>query len=485
MGRSWNGPLVKKSDYVYDIPKSYKKGMKVDGRIFSDDRMIESIKGDNAPEQVANIATLPGMIGPSMAMPDIHWGYGFPIGGVAALDIEDGVISPGGVGYDINCGVRLVRTDLRGEEIREKVKDLIHEMYNNVPAGVGKKARIRLKRGQLNDVLDYGVEWAIEEGYGWDEDKKRIEDNGRMVSADSDKVSGKAKQRGEPQLGTLGGGNHFLEIQKVEKIYDEKAAKAFGIEEGMATVMIHTGSRGCGHQIASDYIRDMERAVKKYGIDLPDKQLACAPFASKEGDDYFAAMSCGANYAWTNRQLILHWVRESFENVYNEGAEDLGMDLVYDVCHNIAKVESHEVEGKKQDVVIHRKGATRAFAPGRKEVPKRYRDVGQPVIIPGDMGTASYLMRGRKTGMVRSWGSTCHGAGRVMSRTGARRRFKANQIKKELSDKGIYVKAASNKVLMEESPNAYKEVDRVVEITHNAGLSKIVAKMVPIGVMKG
>ncbi len=485
MGRSWNGPLVKKSDYVYDIPKSYKKGMKVDGRIFSDDRMIESIKGDNAPEQVANVATLPGIIGASMAMPDIHWGYGFPIGGVAALDIEDGVISPGGVGYDINCGVRLVRTDLRGEDIREKVKDLIDEMYNNVPAGVGKKARIRLKRGQLNEVLDHGVEWAIEEGYGWEEDKKRIEDNGRMGSANSDKVSDKAKQRGEPQLGTLGGGNHFLEIQKVEKIYDEEAAKAFGIEEGMATVMIHTGSRGCGHQIASDYIRDMERAVNKYGIDLPDKQLACAPFASKEGDDYFAAMSCGANYAWTNRQLILHWVRESFENVYNEGAEDLGMDLVYDVCHNIAKVESHEVEGKKQDVVIHRKGATRAFAPGRKEVPKKYRDVGQPVIIPGDMGTASYLMRGRKTGMVRSWGSTCHGAGRVMSRTGARRRFRANQIKKELSDKGIYVKAASNKVLEEESPNAYKEVDRVVEITHNAGLSKIVAKMVPIGVMKG
>ncbi len=485
MNRRWDGPLEKKGKYVYEIPKDYKKGMRVNGRIFSDERMIDSIIGDNAPEQVANVATLPGIIDAAMAMPDIHWGYGFPIGGVAAMRMEDGVISPGGVGYDINCGVRLVRTDLAAEDIRKNSKDLIDEMYNNVPAGVGKKARIKLKRGQLNDVLDYGVEWAVEEGYGWEEDKKRIEDNGRMDAADSGKVSGKAKQRGEPQLGTLGGGNHFLEIQKVDEIFDKKAAKAFGIEEGMATVMIHSGSRGCGHQIASDYIRDMERAVKKYGIDLPDKQLACAPIDSVEGKDYFAAMSCGANYAWTNRQLILHWVRESFEKVYNISAEDLGMDLVYDVCHNIAKRESHEVNGGKQEVVVHRKGATRAFAPGRKEVPAKYRDVGQPVIIPGDMGTASYLMRGRKTSMQRSWGSTCHGAGRVMSRTGARKRFRANQIKKELSDKGIYVRAASNKVLEEESPKAYKEVNRVVEITHNAGLSKIVARMVPIGVMKG
>ncbi len=485
MSRRWDGPLEKMDDYVYEIPNSYKKGMRVNGRIFSDEKMIDSIIGDNAPEQVANVATLPGIIDAAMAMPDIHWGYGFPIGGVAAMRMEDGVISPGGVGYDINCGVRLVRTDLTGEEIAKKSKALIDEMYNNVPAGVGKKSRIKLKRGQLNDVLDNGVEWAIEEGYGWDKDKKRIEDNGRMDAADPHKVSGKAKQRGEPQLGTLGGGNHFLEIQKVDEIFDPKAAKAFGIEEGMATVMIHTGSRGCGHQIASDYIRDMERAVKKYGIDLPDKQLACAPIDSQEGKDYFAAMSCGANYAWTNRQLILHWVRESFEKVFGEGAEDLGMDLVYDVCHNIAKREKHKVEGRKEEVVVHRKGATRAFAPGRKEVPAKYRDVGQPVIVPGDMGTASYLMRGRKTTMKKSWGSTCHGAGRVMSRTGARKKFRVDQIKKELSDKGIYVRAASNKVLQEESPGAYKEVNNVVEITHNAGLSKIVARMVPIGVMKG
>ncbi len=485
MSRRWDGPIKKKADYVYEIPKSYKKGMRVNGRIYSDDVLIDSIISDNAPEQVANVATLPGIINKAMAMPDIHWGYGFPIGGVAALDAEEGVISPGGVGYDINCGVRLVRTNLEEQEVRDNIKALINQMYDNVPAGVGKKARIKLKRGQLNDVLDRGVEWAVEEGYGWDEDLKRIEDNGRMETADSEKVSQKAKNRGEPQLGTLGGGNHFLEVQRVEKIFDEEAAEAFGIKEGMITVMIHTGSRGCGHQIATDYIKTMEKAIKKYNIDLPDKQLACAPFTSLEGQDYFAGMSCGANYAWTNRQLILHWVRESFENVFDRDAEDMDMDLVYDVCHNIAKKEEHDVDGKKQDVIVHRKGATRAFAPGRKEVPQKYRDIGQPVIVPGDMGTASYVMKGRESSMKRSWGSTCHGAGRVMSRTGARRKFNVGQIKKELGDKGIYVKAASNKVLKEESPGAYKDVNKVVEVTHNAGLSKIVAKMVPIGVMKG
>ncbi|MFO8109959.1 MAG: RtcB family protein [Thermoplasmata archaeon] len=485
MSRRWDGSLEKRGEHVYEIPKNYKTGMRVNGRIFSDGRMIESVIGDNAPEQVANVATLPGIIEASLAMPDIHWGYGFPIGGVAAMDLGEGVISPGGVGYDINCGVRLVRTELLADDVIGDIKTLIDEMYDNVPAGVGKKARINLKRGELNDVLDNGVEWAVEEGYGWDGDKRRIEDNGCMESADSGKVSEKAKQRGEPQLGTLGGGNHFLEIQRVDEIYDKKAAKAFGIQEGKAVVMIHTGSRGCGHQIASDYIRDMEKAVNKYGIELPDKQLACAPIDSPEGKDYFAAMSCGANYAWANRQMILHWVRESFEKVYKENAEDLGMELVYDVCHNIAKRESHTIDGRKEDVIVHRKGATRAFAPGRKEIPSKYREIGQPVIIPGDMGTASYLMRGRKTGMKRSWGSTCHGAGRAMSRTGARKKFRADQIQKDLSEKGIYVKAASKKVLQEESPGAYKEVNRVVEITHNAGLSKIVAKMIPLGVMKG
>ncbi len=485
MSKRWNGALEKKGNYVYEIPREYKKGMRVNGRIFTDEEMIESIKKDNAPEQVANVAAMPGIIGASLAMPDIHWGYGFPIGGVAAMDMEDGVISPGGVGYDINCGVRLVRTNIPGEEVIKDVRKLIDEMYDNVPAGIGKKAKIDLKRGELNQVLDRGAQWAVEEGFGWDKDIERIEDQGSMDAADPGRVSGKAKQRGEPQLGTLGGGNHFLEIQKVDEIYDEKAAKAFGIEEGVTVVMIHTGSRGCGHQIASDYIREMERAVVKYGIELPDRQLACAPVDSKEGKDYFAAMACGANYAWANRQMILHWVRESFEKVYREDAHDLGMDLVYDVCHNIAKIEKHDVDGKRKKVMVHRKGATRAFPPGRKEVPKMYRDVGQPVIIPGDMGTASYLLRGVDTGMDLSWGSTCHGAGRVMSRTGARKVFRAAQMKKEMSDKGIYVRAASDRVLEEENPGAYKDVSKVVGVTHNAGLSRLVAKMIPLGVMKG
>ncbi len=485
MSRRWDGPLEKKGDYVYEIPQSYKKGMRTRGEIFADENLIESIISDNAPEQVANVAALPGIVGPSKAMPDIHWGYGFPIGGVAAMDIEEGVVSPGGVGYDINCGVRLLRTDLVFEDVKGNIRDLVNEMYDNVPAGVGKKSRIRLKRGDLNSVLDYGVEWAVEEGYGWEEDILHIEDNGGMKSADSDKVSQKAKKRGEPQLGTLGGGNHFLEIQKVEEIFDEETADKFGIKEGMITVMIHSGSRGCGHQIATDYIKQMEKAVRKYDIELPDRQLACAPVDSPEGKDYFAAMSCGANYAWTNRQLIMHWVRESFEKVFDDDAKDMGMHLVYDVCHNIAKKEKHKVDGKNKELMVHRKGATRAFTAGRKEVPKEYRKIGQPVIIPGDMGTASYVLVGRDTAMQKSWGSTCHGAGRVMSRTGARKKFRPDQVEKDLGDKGIYVKAASKEVLQEEASGAYKDINHVVEITHNAGLSKIVAKMVPLGVMKG
>lgn len=485
MNSRWNGPLEKKGDYVYEIPKTYKTGMRVKGKIFANEELINDIVKDNAPEQVANVAALPGIVGASKAMPDIHWGYGFPIGGVAAMDMEDGVISPGGVGYDINCGVRLLRTDIESKLVVQSIEKLVNEMYDNVPAGVGKKARIKLKRGDLNRVLDYGAEWAIEEGYGWDEDIMHMEDNGCMKSADSDKVSQKAKNRGEPQLGTLGGGNHFLEIQKVERIFDEKAAKALGLKEDMITVMIHSGSRGCGHQIATDYIKTMEKAVGRYDIKLPDRQLACAPVDSPEGKDYFAAMSCGANYAWSNRQLIMHWVRESFESVLKESAEDMGMNLVYDVCHNIAKQEMHDIDGKKKELMVHRKGATRAFAPGRKEIPKAYRDIGQPVIIPGDMGTASYVLIGQQAAMDLSWGSTCHGAGRIMSRSGARRKFRAVDIEKDMSAKGIFVKAASRDVLEEESSDAYKDIDKVVDITHNLGLSKIVARVVPLGVMKG
>ncbi|MCD6512651.1 MAG: RtcB family protein [Thermoplasmata archaeon] len=486
----WNGPLNKIDDYRYEIPKSYKglKGnlnMRVPAVIYASEKMLPSIKKDNAPEQAANVATMPGIVGRAFTMPDIHWGYGFPIGGVAAFDAEDGVISPGGVGFDINCGVRLVRTNLKIDDLnREKIKLLVDELFKNVPSGVGSKARIRLSMQEINNVLDMGAKWAVEQGYGWDEDLEYLEENGHMEIADSSLVSNKAKERGKEQVGSLGAGNHFLEIQRVAEIYDERAAKVYGIEKDQIVVMIHTGSRGCGHQICSDYLRILEQATRKYNIQLPDRQLACAPVNSKEGQNYFKAMAAAANFAWTNRQLIVHWVRQSFENVLHENAEELGMHIVYDVCHNIAKLEEHVIDGKRRKVYVHRKGATRAFGPSRNEIPMKYRSVGQPVLIPGDMGTASYILRGTDESE-EAFGSTCHGAGRVMSRSEAKRRWNGREIARKLEAKGIYAHPASWSVMAEESPDAYKDVSDVVDVTHGAGLSKKVAKMMPLGVVKG
>ncbi|MCK5024682.1 MAG: RtcB family protein [Thermoplasmata archaeon] len=484
--KNWTGPLNKIDDYRYEIPKSYKKGMNTSGLIFADEKMIEQVRQGDAPEQVANVATVPGILGKSMAMPDIHWGYGFPIGGVAATDFEEGVLSPGGVGFDINCGVRLVKTNLTHDDVLSKIRDLIDSMFENVPSGLGSKGKIRLKGNQIEDVLNLGAEWAVENGYGWESDLVHTEEGGRMKNADSDFVSQKAKQRGAPQLGSLGAGNHFLEIQRVDEIFDQEKAKAYGINEiDQVMVMIHTGSRGAGHQIASDYLRNMESAVKKYNIDLPDRQLACAPAQSKESQDYFKAMACGANFAWNNRQLILHWVRESFGEVMDRDAEEMDMKLVYDVCHNIAKLEEHQVDGQRKKVYVHRKGATRAFGPGQIDVPLDYQDHGQPVIIPGDMGTSSYVLAGTDMAMKETFGSTCHGAGRVMSRKAATRKFSPGQIKDQMGRDGIYVKAASKEVLTEEAPQAYKRIDDVVKVVDGAGISSLVAKLKPLGVMKG
>jgi tRNA-splicing ligase RtcB len=483
---AWTGPLVKIDDYRFEIPRTFKKCMSTSAVIFADDKLITSVKADNAPEQAANVACLPGLVGKSMAMPDIHWGYGFPIGGVAAFDSEEGVISPGGIGYDVNCGVKLVRTDLSISDIQHKTKDLIDTIFENVPSGVGEKGKLRLSGTEIDDVLNEGARWAVSKGYGWEDDLVSCEEGGRMPKADSSKVQQKAKQRGAPQLGTLGGGNHFLEIQKVDEIFDEEAAKAFGIGSvGQIMVSIHTGSRGCGHQIASDYIRVMEAALRKYSIDVPDRQLACAPVNSQEGQDCFAAMSAAANYAWANRQLILHWLRESFEQALGRKAEEIGMRCVYDVAHNICKLEEHEFEGRRSKFYVHRKGATRAFDSSRPEVPQKYRSVGQPVLIPGDMGSASYVLVGTPGAMAETFGSTCHGAGRLMSRSRAMRQFNAGQVIETLRQRGVYIRAASKDGIVEEAPGAYKDVDDVVRVAHGAGISKMVAKLRPVGVMKG
>ncbi|HEQ79273.1 MAG TPA: RtcB family protein [Euryarchaeota archaeon] len=482
----WNGPLEKIDEFRYLIPNSYKQGMRTDGVIYSDSRMLEQVMSDNALEQVSNVAMLPGIVGRSLAMPDIHWGYGFPIGGVAAMDAEEGVISPGGVGYDINCGVRLLRTGLYFEDVKDRIKNLVDEMFVNVPSGLGSKGKVRVDDRGIVEVLEGGARWAVEKGYGTDDDLKHQEASGCLEEADAGKVSQMAKQRGMPQIGSLGAGNHFLEIQKVEEIFDAEASKAMGIDTiGQIVVMIHSGSRGAGYQIASDYIKIMEGAVKKYGISLPDRQLACAPVTSDEAQDYFAAMSAGANFAWANRQLIMHWVRESFEKVLRQPWESMEMRLVYDVAHNIAKKETHQIEGAKRSVIVHRKGATRAFGPHHPEVPTAYSKHGQPVIIPGDMGTSSYVLTGTEGAMSETFGSTCHGAGRVLSRSAAIRRFTPEGIRAQLSNAGIYVKAASPKVLTEEAPQAYKRIDDVVRVANGAGISKLVAKMIPLGVMKG
>ncbi len=484
---TFGGALEKVDDCCYRIPKSYKPGMRVDGLIFVDDNLLEQIHKDQAPEQVANVAFLPGIQGASLAMPDIHWGYGFPIGGVAATDPDEGgVISPGGVGYDINCGVRLVRSNLFYREVKPHLQQLVDSLFRNIPTGAGRSGKYEFRGKEMQRLLGEGSSYVIEDrSLGERRDVEYTEAGGYLAGADPDMVTDYAKKRGAEQCGTLGSGNHFLEVQLVDHVFDEDAVRAMGLEKDMICVMIHSGSRGLGYQVCDDALAMLRKAPEKYGIDLPDRQLACAPINSPEGAKYIAAMRAAANFAWCNRQLLMQQAREVFADIFGRSWQELQMNLIYDVCHNIAKLEEHTVDGKKKKLWVHRKGATRAFPPGHPEVPPMYRKVGQPVIIPGDMGRASWVLVGQPGSMERSFGTTCHGAGRVMSRTAAVKSSVGRRIDKELLARGVIVRAQSHKGLAEEQPNAYKNVDEVVEVVHRAGLSRKVARMRPLGVIKG
>jgi len=480
-------PLERIDSYSWRIPQKYKPGMRVPGLVFADEDLLEKMKTDRTLDQCANVAHLPGIYKYAITLPDGHEGYGFPIGGVAATDYTEGVVSPGGVGYDINCGVRLLTTNMTEKDIRPKLAELTATIFNNVPSGLGSRRKdFHITSNELDRIATEGVPYIVERGMGWHEDIEHCEENGHMENANPDKVSTNAKSRGLTQVGTLGSGNHFLEIQRVDKIFDPKIAKVFGITEvNQVTVMIHCGSRGYGHQICSDYLRVMERAIQKYKIALPDRELACAPGTSNEAQDYYQAMSCAVNYAFSNRQAITHWVRQSFEQAFKQPAETFGLKLVYDVAHNIAKIEDHKINGGTKKVWIHRKGATRAFGPDRPEVPADYRPYGQPVLIPGSMGTSSWLLVGTNKGMDVSFGSTAHGAGRMMSRSAAKRRYWGGDIKKELESRGILVRSASAVVLAEEADPAYKNVDKVAEVSDKVGIATRVVRLLPIAVAKG
>jgi len=470
-------------EYRWTVPRT--GGMLVPGLVYSDEKLLQGVKMDESPRQVANVAHLPGILKYSLAMPDMHWGYGFPIGGVAATDIETGVISPGGVGYDINCGCRLMRTDLELGDVRDRLEDLASALFSNIPCGVGSTGTIKLTRSQEERVMVEGSGWAVKNGYGDPEDLERTEEGGALAGADPSAVSERAVLRGKAQLGTLGSGNHFLEIDIIDEIYDPAAADAFGLVRGAIAVMIHSGSRGFGYQVCDDYLRTMGKAVSKYGLELPDRQLASAPVLSPEGEAYFSAMACAANYAWANRQCLMHWTRETIEKTLRVSPANLNLRLVYDVCHNIAKKETHVVDGKKRRVCVHRKGATRAFSPGHPELPDCYRHLGQPVLIPGDMGTCSYVLVGTDKAMEETWGSTCHGAGRLRSRSQSKRMIDSSKLLKDLKSKGIVVRARGKSTLAEEAPDAYKDVDTVVNVVHQAGISRKVAKLRPLCVIKG
>jgi len=471
-------------DWRWRIPKS--GGMLVDGLIFADEKMLNIIKTDESPQQVANVAHLPGIVKHSLAMPDIHWGYGFPIGGVAAFDMDDGVISPGGVGYDINCGVRLLRSAISRSDITRNMRDIVDTLFMNVPTGVGScRKDIKLGMEEQRNVLKNGAGWAVSQGYGTKDDLLFIEAGGCLSGADPDKVSNRALERGKTQVGTLGSGNHFVEVGYVAEIYDTAVAEVLGLKKDNISVIIHTGSRGLGHQVCDDYIKVMINAAKEYGIDLPDRQLCCAPIKSEQGSEYFKAMASAANFAFANRQMITHWVRESFEGVLGTGNNILGLEIVYDVCHNIAKFEDHKVDGKKKKLCVHRKGATRSYPPGHEEIPDAYKSIGQPMIIPGDMGRYSYVMVGTENSMNETFGSSCHGAGRMMSRNAAKRLAKGRPIARELEKSGILVRATGRTTLMEEISEAYKDVTEVVDVVHNAGIGKKVAMLKPLAVIKG
>ncbi len=471
-------------DFRWELSVDYKPGMRVQGTVYADDEMMGEIVEDQALDQVANVAFLPGIEGASLAMPDIHWGYGFPIGGVAATRMEDGVIAPGGVGFDINCGVRLLRTSLTEAEVRPRLEDLVSALYRNVPSGLGSSGRIKLKGGEIDEVLAKGAGWAVEKGLGTPEDLEVTEEMGCISGGDTEKVSAKAKKRGSPQLGTLGSGNHFLEVAIVDEVFDAEGAAQMGLDEaGRVVVWIHCGSRGLGHQVCDDYVKVMNAAMRDYEIVLPDRQLACAPVDSAEGRDYMAALRCAANFAWANRQCIAHWARESFQQIFGDHGSEIRQ--VYDVSHNIAKMEEHTVDGSKTRLCVHRKGATRAFPAGHPEIPEAYRAIGQPVLIPGDMGRYSFVALGTEKAMAETFGSTCHGAGRQQSRGAARRLLKGVDVAERLAAQGIIVMSGSRSGLAEEAPEAYKDVAKVVEIAHQAGISRKVVRTRPIGVIKG
>ena len=484
---AYTGPLEQVGPCRWKIPKTYRADMRVDGMIFANDALIEQIKGDQGPEQVVNVATLPGIQKASFAMPDIHWGYGFAIGGVAATDPEDdGVISPGGVGYDINCGVRLMRTDLSWTEMKPHIRQLVDQLFRDIPTGVGQSGLYKFDKPKLAKLMEQGARYVVDLGYGTDRDLIYTEAGGCLDGADPGRVSDRAYTRGYDQCGTLGSGNHFLEVQVVDRVIDEEAASVMGLREGQITVLIHSGSRGLGYQVCEDNLSAFADAPKRYGFTLPDKQLACAPVRSPEGQAYLGAMRAAANYAWCNRQLLMHQAREVFARIFARPWESMGMDLVYDVAHNIAKFEDHDVGGGvRKQVCVHRKGATRAFPPGHPEIPDAYQKIGQPVIIPGSMGTASWVLAGLPGSMTEAFGTTCHGAGRAMSRTAAVRLAGGRRIDKELDAIGIIAKARGHKGLAEEQPAAYKDVDLVVEVVDKAGISKKVARLRPVGVIKG
>lgn len=483
--------MVKKTDlrkideYLYEIPKEFRHDMRVPARLYADDAILEDALGDRSIEQLVNTATLPGVVRYTLAMPDIHQGYGPPIGGVIATRHPDGIISPGATGYDINCGVRVLVSKITADELRPHLETLVNALFQNIPSGVGKGGAIRLNAKELDEVMVRGAAFAVERGYGSREDLERTEERGALAGADPAAVSRHARERGSPQLGTLGSGNHFIEVSVVEEVYDPEVADAWGLFPGQIAVWIHSGSRGLGHQVCSDYVRDFQKAVQKYNISLPDRELVCAPFNSPEGQAYFGAMASAANYAWANRQVMAELVRRTFEQVLAGKVSDWHLRQIYDVAHNIVKIEEHDVDGKRMKLIVHRKGATRAFGPGHPVLPPAYRDTGQPVLIPGDMGTGSYLLVGTEKAMRDAFGTTCHGAGRVWSRAQAKKSIRGEELIQELRQKGIIVRAGSMAGLAEEAPDAYKDVDRVVNVVHKAGLARKVARFRPLGVIKG
>ncbi|HPI21287.1 MAG TPA: RtcB family protein [Candidatus Kapabacteria bacterium] len=475
--------FIKLSDVLWEIPVDFRKGMQVPARVFANEELLVQAFKDRAINQLINVTFLPGIQETPVVMPDIHEGYGFPIGAVAATDLSSGVISPGGIGYDINCGVRLLKSNFSLDEIKSKLESIASEIYSLVPSGVGKSGNTKLNDNELNKVLNYGCKYAETQGWAHSNDLDFIESNGSMTQAESDSVSKLAKDRGRNQLGTMGAGNHFVEINYIDKIFDEEAAKVFGLYKNQIVIQIHTGSRGLGHQVATDYLKQMVSSMKKYEIELPDRELAAAPIDSDDGRRYFAAMAASANYAWTNRQLITWEIREAWKNVFGKAGKQL--DILYDVAHNIAKIEEHTINGKTKKVLVHRKGSTRAFPAGNAELPPIYRSIGQPVLIPGSMGTASYVLVGSNDAMELSFASTCHGAGRLLSRTAAMKKINGDELKKELNQRGIVINTASVKGLAEEAPDAYKDVNSVVNVVERAGIAKIVAKLKPLAVIKG